>query len=351
MHDRPVAIAITSGDPCGIGPEVILKALPLLQRRTHRWVVIGTLRVFDRMAHRLARRLPRWHATALDAWLRHPAWPAFIEIACPEPLTPGRVSAAAGSASVAYLEAAVQLARAERIDALVTAPVTKQAVEFHQQGFQGHTEYLAAALRARDPVMMFDSPRLRVCVLTRHMPLRRVPSAVTPRLIRTALLTTLAGLQHDFGIHRPRVAVCGLNPHAGEVGLFGEEEQRLLRPVLQQLVRAGHHIKGPFAADGLFASGLHYDAVVCWYHDQGLIPFKLLARDCGCQVTLGLPIVRTSPDHGSALDIAGTGRAHPGSMRYALEAAWVMARRRLRAGGRLRSFHQHAHALRAPSRA
>ena len=133
-------------------------------------------------------------------------------------------------------------------------------------------------------------------------------------------------LRRQFGLRRPHVAICGLNPHAGEAGRFGREEQRVLAPALRRLRRRGVRIDGPFAADGFFATRARYDAVICWYHDQGLIPFKLLARDAGCQMTLGLPFARTSPDHGSALDLAAAGGAHPGSMRYALRLAIQLAR-------------------------
>jgi len=211
---------------------------------------------------------------------------------------------------------------------LVTAPVTKWAVERARRGFKGHTEYLARAFGVANPVMMFASPLLRVVLLTRHVALRRVPSRVTPRLVRDTIRTTLGSLRREFGIRHPSLVVCGLNPHAGEGGLFGREERRVLRPVMREFLRRGVRLEGPVSADGFFADPLGYDAVVCWYHDQGLIPFKLLARDRGCQVTLGLPIVRTSPDHGSAMEIAGTGRAHPGSMRYAIELASTLVAKR-----------------------
>jgi 4-hydroxythreonine-4-phosphate dehydrogenase len=191
---------------------------------------------------------------------------------------------------------------------------------------------------AREVAMLFVSQRLRVVLLTRHLPLRRVPLALTPRLIRSTLRLTARALQTQFRIPRPRLAVCGLNPHAGEAGQCGEEEVTRMTPILRAL-RAGRILcDGPFAADGFFAQQLHparsngaprtrYDAIVCAYHDQGLIPFKMVARDAGCQLTIGLPIIRTSPDHGTALDIAGRGIAHPGSMIYALQLAAQLGRR------------------------
>jgi 4-hydroxythreonine-4-phosphate dehydrogenase len=211
------------------------------------------------------------------------------------------------------------------MDALVTGPVTKWAIKRAGVRFTGQTEYFMQATRTARVTMMFASEHLKVALLTRHQPLMSVARSLSRRDILATLEQVLDGLRQHFGLRQPSVAVCGLNPHAGERGLFGTEEQRLLAPVLAQLRRRGAHLTGPLAADGLFASPRCYDAVVCWYHDQALIPFKLLARDTGCQVSLGLPFVRTSPDHGSALDIAGRGAAHPGSMRYALALACRMA--------------------------
>jgi 4-hydroxythreonine-4-phosphate dehydrogenase len=233
---------------------------------------------------------------------------------------PGRPSRAAGAASLAYLDAAIALWRAGRIQSLVTAPVTKWAMARVVPRFAGQTEHLARAMGCRRVLMMFVSDRLRVALLTRHLPLRRVPRAITPRLVEAAVRLAAEALRTYFHVPHPRLAVCGLNPHAGE-GARDSEERRVMEPVLRALNRQGIACEGPVAADGLFADLRGYDAVVCGYHDQGLIPFKMAARDRGCQLSVGLPIVRTSPDHGSALDIAGQGRANPGSMRYALRLA------------------------------
>lgn len=319
-------IAITAGDPCGIGPEVILKSLA--GRRPGRGVsllVIGDHDVFARAARRTGVRLPPWRRLGPDEAPERSSPLSFLDCAHAGSFLPGRTSARAGRASLDYLERALELWRAGWIDALVTAPVTKWAVAQARAGFVGHTEYLAAALRVRDAVMMFVSEHLRVVVLTRHLRLRDVPRALTPRLLRMSLRLTDEALRVHFGIARPRLALCGLNPHAGE-GAVGSEESRMIRPVLQALRRMGLRCDGPFAADGFFATdATRYDAVVCPYHDQGLIPFKMAARDRGCQLTVGLPLVRTSPDHGSGLDIAGKGIAHPGSMRYAIDLAADLA--------------------------
>ena len=323
MMRKPV-IAITAGDPTGIGPEVTLKALAAVRRSASlRIVVIGDLRVFQDTARRLRRRLPPWRVwqpggNPLDGQVPL----TFLDCANRIRFVPGRSSAQAGAASLAYLRHALLLWRARRLDALVTAPVTKWAVARVEPRFIGHTEYLADAMACRSPVMMFVSERLRVALLTRHLPLRRVPQAIDAGVLRRSLRLTEEALRKRFGIHHPRIAVCGINPHAGEAGRCGREEQTVMDPVLRALRRSGLRCEGPFAADGLFGAGTaRYDAIVCPYHDQGLIPFKMASRDQGCQLTIGLPIVRTSPDHGSALDIAGRGIADPGSMRYALELA------------------------------
>jgi len=216
--------------------------------------------------------------------------------------------------------------RSKRIQALVTAPVTKWAIGRVEPSFVGQTEYLARAMGSREVVMMFVSDRLRVALLTRHVPLARVASAINQTVLRRALRLTAKGLTAYFGIQHPRLALCGLNPHAGEEARCGKEERAVMLPVLRSLRKHGLVCDGPFAADGFFAaSRSRYDAVVCAYHDQGLIPFKMVARDRGCQLSVGLPIPRTSPDHGSALDIAGRGVADPGSMIYAIRLAMRLA--------------------------
>lgn len=320
-------IAMTAGDPCGIGPEVILKSLALRPSPLRaRLVIIGDLNVFQRTATRLRQRLPSWSVVSpRQLWPRGVSAPVFIDLAHAQRFTPGQASVEAGRAALDYLAHAVTLARQGRIHALVTAPVTKWTVQQHDRGFIGHTEYLAGTLKARRVAMMFASDRLRVVLLTRHVPLSSAGRLVNAALVRDTLRLTAQALRRDFRIQRPRVGICGLNPHAGERGLFGTEERRIL-PVIQRLNRVRRMFDGPLAADSVFANAARYDAIVCWYHDQGLIPFKMVARDHGCQLTLGLPIVRTSPDHGSALDIAGRGLAHPGSMRYALQLAIKLAR-------------------------
>ena len=318
---RDPVIAVTSGDPCGIGPEVILKALHAARGGSRaRFAVIGDLAVFEQLARRLRLPLPAWQVRASTDRRPWTSRLTFLDCRHRGRFLPGRSSAATGQASLNYLQCAVVLWRSGRIRGLVTGPVTKWAAAKRLPSFVGQTEYLAGATRAGDVVMMFVSDRLRVALLTRHVPLRRVASALTPRLLQRTVEVTARTLTRWFNIRRPRLAVCGVNPHAGESSALSEE-WTVMRPVLKALRRRGIRCEGPFAADGFFASLPAYDAVICAYHDQGLIPFKLLARDRGCQLSAGLPLLRTSPDHGSALDIAGRGIANPGSMRYALDLA------------------------------
>ena len=327
---RQITVAVTSGDPCGVGPEVILKAFAASSRRPQvHLVVVGDLPVFQRIATRLHRRLPPWQVVPSWDLQRVGSGPlTFLDCGHTTSFIPGSTSQTAGRAALDYLAIAVALWKAKRLQALVTGPVTKWAIARVLPGFTGQTEYLARALGVRrEVVMLFVSDRLRVALLTRHVALSRVPRAMTKTRLHQSIRLTAQGLTAHFGIARPRLALCGLNPHAGEASRTSEE-RAVMQPVLRTLGRAGIRCEGPFAADGLFARRTReYDAVICAYHDQGLIPFKMAARDRGCQLSVGLPLVRTSPDHGSALDIAGRGIAEPGSMRYALNLAIRLARR------------------------
>ena len=324
---RAVLIAVTGGDPCGIGPEVLLKTLRTTALPPHvRLALIADHRVLARTARRLGRPLPAWPVLPLGSRETPRAPVTLLDCGSPGEFRPGRSTAAAGRASLTYLTEAVRLWRLGLVQGLVTAPVTKRAIDPHVRGgFTGQTEFLAKAMGRREVVMMFTSERLRVVLLTRHLPLRQAPLRVSAAEAFRAMRLTAGALRSWFGVRHPRLAVCGLNPHAGEGGLFGQEERRVLLPAMRRARAAGIACAGPYAADGFFASPAPSDAVVCWYHDQGLIPFKMLARDQGCQLTIGLPIVRTSPDHGSAPDIAGRGVADPGSMRYALLTAAALA--------------------------
>ena len=324
---RLCTIALTSGDPCGIGPEVLLKTLRIVRSLPSlRLLVIGDHEVFARLARRLRQPMPTWDVvSSIEALTERPTRLVFLDCGHRSRFQIGGSNRHAGQASLAYLDQAIAGWRRGAIDAVVTGPITKWAVALGAPGFIGQTEYLASAMGRREVVMMFVSDRLRVALVTRHLPLGEVPRRVTSRTLEATIQLTVEALQKSFRIRHPRVAVCGINPHAGEHGRCGREERRVMEPVLERLRRRGISCDGPLAADGLFADASRYDVVVCAYHDQGLIPFKMTARDAGCQLSVGLPIIRTSPDHGSGLDIAGRGIAQPGSMIYALQLAMKLA--------------------------
>jgi 4-hydroxythreonine-4-phosphate dehydrogenase len=324
-------LAITMGDPCGIGPEVVVKALasPRL-RRACRPVVVGRLPVMEAAARRFSpeitfvpagERLPAAHRTRC----------ALVESG-PErdPVPPpGRSCAAGGRAALGAIAQATCLALDGRVDAIVTAPISKEAIRAAGSPFPGHTEMLAAFTGAKRHAMMLVGGPLRVSLATIHVPLAQVPRLITARSVRAVIELTWEAVQ-AFGLRRPAIAVCGLNPHAGEAGLMGAEERRVIAPVVRALAAKGIPVSGPYPADTIFhrAARGEFAAVVAMYHDQGLGPLKTLAFDTGVNLTLGLPIIRTSVDHGTAFDIAGRGVASEQSLLAAVELAATMARNR-----------------------
>lgn len=307
-HQIPI-LAITLGDPGGIGPEVTLKALadPALRARAR-------FRLYGPRACLGTASLPA-DLTVLDDPDHDGAFPPTD--------TPqgGRLSFRAVEAAIA--DALRPPTDARRVDAIVTAPVSKKAwaLAGHAE-FPGHTELLAARTGAGRRAMMFLTPRLRVILATTHIPLMQVGRALTPeRLLDVIRLGAEACSR--LGVASPRIAVCGLNPHAGEHGLLGTEDRDVIAPAIAAAAATGLHCRGPFPGDTIFGAAARgdYDLVVAMYHDQGLIPVKLLDRDAAVNVTVGLPIIRTSPDHGTAFDIAGRGVAQEGSMKTAIETA------------------------------
>jgi len=324
----PVRVAVSLGDPSGIGPEVTVSALTALGGR------IRPLAFGDASFERLLRR------AGLDLPVVSPGDPlplggALVRVTrlAAADRRPGRPSPAGGAASLAYLEAAFAAVTGGEAQALCTAPLSKAQVALSLPGFVGHTEWLEARGGGSRSVMMLAGRRLRVALVTNHLSLREALRRLSPGRIAAVASVTWEGLRRDLGIERPRIAVAGLNPHAGEGGAFGDEESRVVAPAVEQLREAGIDARGPFPPDSVFFRGAagEFDAVVALYHDQGLIPVKLLDAvlgDSAVNVTLGLPFVRTSPDHGVAWDLAGTGRASDRSMRAALRMAAAIARRR-----------------------
>ena len=289
---RKPRIAITAGDPAGIGPEIARRA-------------------------------------AADPTILAVCDPVIYGASAPEELSAyerGRVSAAAGDAAYQAILSAVDDALARRVDAIATAPINKEAFAAAGLQWKGHTDLLAHLTGAPEGVMMFYSDALRVILATVHIPLAAVPSRITQAGIER-LLDLAARELPRFGVRQPRIAVAGLNPHAGENGLLGEEDERVLRPAVVAAARRGIDARGPYPADTLFLRALRgeFDVVVACYHDQGLIPVKMAAFGKAVNVTLGLPIIRTSVDHGTAFDIAGKGLADPSSMIEAVKLAARLA--------------------------
>jgi 4-hydroxythreonine-4-phosphate dehydrogenase len=322
-----------------VGPEVVARALGRLPPRT-RAVVFGDPEALARAARVAGVSLPRAVTGGLevlegdDLALRVVA-PPLAGV----PWVAGHPDERADQLAARALEDALDAARRGLVDAVATGPARKRCFSLVRGGpFPGHTELFHAELGVSPaPVMLFITPGLKLALHTIHLPLAKVPGAVTPEALMQTLQTLHRGLQQDLGIRAPRVDVLGLNPHAGEDGLLGQEEGEVVAPVLEEARAAGVDVHGPFPADGYFARLSsrvpHPDAVLAMYHDQGLGPFKLLDRGRGCQTTLVLAVPRTSCDHGTAYDVAGRGRADGRSMTAAIRLAATVARRRRGAGG------------------
>lgn len=334
QKDKPV-IGISMGDYNGIGPEVILKALEGNQLA---WqctpVIYGSLRVLNKYRQMLQMKDGNLQAIQTP----DQANPKSVNvITCwndnQTEIEPGKITPQAGKGAYDALKRATDDLKAGRIDALVTAPINKDTMQNEEFNFPGHTEFLAQAFDTKEALMFMVAERLRVGVLTGHIPLEKVRSQVTNEKLTAKIKQMLHSLRSDFGIVKPRLAVLGLNPHAGENGLLGREELDVIGPVLTRFREKGELVFGPFPADGFFAAATYrqYDAVLAMYHDQGLIPFKTLSFNSGVNFTAGLPAVRTSPDHGTAYDIAGKNVAEPGSMLEAIYLACDVSRYRLEA--------------------
>ncbi len=332
-------LLLTMGDPTGVGPEIILQAWlkDRLDVGTRPLVVVGDQAVLRRAAAiygaELRWEIPEGAAAGLaDVVLRCGERLLLLQNRSSLPaaeLRYGAPNAACGMAMRDYIEWACDRCLSGQAAGMVTAPINKQALHAAGVTAPGHTELLAERCGVKQVVMMLAGDRLRVCLVTTHLPLAAVPAALTVDAIEGTIKISDAALRRDFGLTSPRLAVLALNPHAGEGGQFGDEEQRVIAPAIEAARLRGVDVSGPHSADALFhfAARGDYDAVICMYHDQGLIPLKLLHFDDGVNVTLGLPIIRTSVDHGTAYDLAGTGRANSESLSAALRLAAAMARR------------------------
>ncbi|MEN9937951.1 MAG: hypothetical protein RLZZ387_4530 [Chloroflexota bacterium] len=327
--ERPI-LAITMGDPAGVGPEVVLKALLREEvYRRSRPLVIGDRRILERATDWAGAGSLGYDMVARPGDGRYePGAVTLLDMAnaTPDECPPGRVSVAAGRAAVEYVFRACDLALAGEVAGVVTAPLNKEAMNLAGFHFAGHTELLAERTGAQKVSMLLTGPKLRVVHVSTHVALEEAIRRVTPERVGATIdlaQTACAAL----GIPRPRIAVAGLNPHASEGGLFGDQEARVIQPAIEAARARGLDVSDPQPPDTVFLRAVkgEFDIVVAMYHDQGHIPMKLLAFDSGVNVSIGLPIVRTSVDHGTAFDIAGTGRARPDSMLEAIDVAVRMA--------------------------
>lgn len=329
--DSRLTIAISMGDPAGIGPEIVVKALADPEiRRLADFVVFGLNEPMVYAADLAEIETFWWRCSPEQvAEFRHDMVVAdFDEFS--EPFVPSCATAAGGRASMAFCQAAIAAAKAGWVDAIVTAPISKHAWHLAGYKYPGHTELLGHSFGTRRVGMGFVAGPLRVALASIHVGLFDLRNKFTIGLVFNPIDLLHETLRDAFGIPDPKIAVCGLNPHAGENGAFGDEEERIIKPAIEMARNAGINALGPFPADTIFyhAARGQYDGVVAMYHDQGLIPVKLLAFETAVNVTMGLPVVRTSPDHGTAFDIAGKNQANPSSFKEAVRLAAFLAKMR-----------------------
>lgn len=323
-------IGITIGDINGIGPEVIIKALAdtrILNQFIP--VVFGSTKVLSYYRKALDVKDLTYAQVKDNKFIPNKinvvnCWDEMIEI------TMGEDKKEAGEAAFKSLKKAVEFLKEGKIDAVVTAPINKNNIQSEEFKFAGHTEYFTTSFEAKESLMFLTGGDLRVGVATGHIPVSEISQKLSKKLIIKKLEIMEESLKYDFGISKPKIAVMGLNPHAGESGLLGPEDEATIRPAIIELKNKGKLIFGPFAADGFFGKGEYkkFDAILAMYHDQGLVPFKTLAFNKGVNFTAGLPIIRTSPDHGTAYDIAGKGIADAQSMREAIFMAYDIYKNR-----------------------
>ena len=330
--DKPkLKIGITLGDYNGIGPEVIIKTLadirilnfctPIIYGSGSLINKTRKLLHVENFSFQQIRQVAEHDSKRINVLN---CWEEELE------LNLGTPTQQSGRAALQSIQAASADLKAGLIDGIVTAPIDKDNIQSEEFKFPGHTEYFTTYFEAPESLMFLVSGNLRVATATGHIPVKEVAGKLTTELLLQKITILLQSLQNDFGIQKPRIAVLGLNPHAGENGLLGIEEQEVIIPAMRSLREQGHLLFGPFPADGFFGTR-HYqqvDATLAMYHDQGLIPFKTLAFENGVNYTAGLPIVRTSPDHGTAYNIAGNNKAQESSFREALFLALDIIRKR-----------------------
>ncbi|MBL7808378.1 MAG: 4-hydroxythreonine-4-phosphate dehydrogenase PdxA [Saprospiraceae bacterium] len=326
-----ITIGISCGDINGIGLEVILKSIGLKNiGKKFKTVVYGSSKVIAYHKNIITEENIQFHSidTAAEAQPERinviNCWNDNVNI------TLGKPDKVGGQCAHQALERAVKDLNAGEIDALVTAPINKKAMQLAGFPFVGHTEYITNAFKVKDSLMLMVSDSLRVGLVTNHLPIKEVAAAVTREKVLRKILILAETLRIDFNIERPTIAVLGLNPHAGDEGAIGEEDDKIVRPAIEDAKAKGILAFGPYPADGFFGSGQYhkFDGILAMYHDQGLVPFKALSFGAGVNYTAGLPAVRTSPDHGTAYDIAGKGEADETSMIKAIYLSAEIVRNR-----------------------
>ena len=334
-NEKPV-IGITTGDLNGIGLEVIIKTFS-----DNRMLELCTPVIFaSNKVVNYYRRIVTEHAfnftSTKDLTKLNPKQVNIFNCWDEEvPLQPGILTEAAGKYAVRSLMVATQCLKDGELEGIITAPIHKSNTNTPDFPFTGHTPFFKEKFGAKDVVMILFHNALRVALVTEHVPVSKIAGMITKELILSKMAILRETLIKDFGIDKPRIAVLGLNPHAGDDGQIGTEEQTIIRPVVEQLKQSGHLVFGPYSADSFFAHGSYtaFDAVLAMYHDQGLVAFKTIAQGEGVNFTAGLPVVRTSPDHGTAFDIAGKNLADPNSFREAVFQCLELMRQRARYAG------------------
>ena len=341
MRPGPLAaapLALSLGDPAGVGPEIVVKAWQALRHDGPAFVVVGDFQSLASASAAGASILKRVTAPSAAAGVFSDALPV-LDLPLRGAVVAGQPSPTAAASIIQWIETSVGLALSGAVSGVVTAPIAKASLYASGFKFPGHTEFLGELTAsapfegARGPVMMLTAQDLRVALVTVHEPLSRVSGLLSVERIVNAGMVTVQALRRDFGIAQPRLAVAALNPHAGEGGALGREELDVVEPAVRALLAAGVDVTGPYPADSMFPDVMRarYDAALCLYHDQALIPVKMLDFWGGVNITLGLPIVRTSPDHGTAFDIAGRGLARADSLISAIRMAESMAASRAQA--------------------
>ena len=346
VRGRPI-LAVTPGEPGGVGPEITARVFARFRPLASTALIVGAYPVLEPWFR-------RYRATP-HVILAHPRTPGIesfvsdaagvvrdlvaprraprvivLDTGCRDRFTVGRDTSGGGRHSGWALDIACRLSSVGLVEGIVTGPVSKNSLNLGGYPYTGHTEFLSRFFSAPDCQMVMTFGNFRVVPLTRHIPLKDVPAAITEGKLVTALRVVSEALERDFGVKKPRLAVAGLNPHAGDGGVIGVEEREIITPAIRRAHRLGLRVTGPIPGDALFqgARSGTFDAIIAMYHDQGLIPFKMVSRRRGVNVTVGLPVVRTSVDHGTAYDVAGRGVASTNSLREAYRLAEALVRRR-----------------------